>query len=83
MATANVSISFECADLAEAETLIQSWHVHDGCQVHASVTENLPQTPGMIEDGQLVSFEEITEAANAEALAAAEAEVGGPNVDSS
>lgn len=39
MANANVSISFEAANQADAEKKIAGWTLHEGCQVYVSVTE--------------------------------------------
>lgn len=62
MAIANVGVSFECADLAEAESLIKSWQLHDGCEVQATVIESVPETPARIENGEMVSVESINAA---------------------
>ena len=39
MATANVSVSFECADQADAQSKLEGWKLHEGCKVFMNVTE--------------------------------------------
>ena len=46
MATALVSITFEAADLAAAQALIDGWTLHEGCSVNATLNAQLPASPG-------------------------------------
>ena len=41
MAQATASVTFECDDLADAQKKIDSWKLHEGCSVYATVTETL------------------------------------------
>lgn len=43
MATATVSVTFECKDAADAQKQIDAWKLHEGCAVYATVTEPLGQ----------------------------------------
>ena len=39
MATANVSVTFECSDQADAQKKLEKWKLHEGCKVIMQVTE--------------------------------------------
>lgn len=56
MVRVTVSVLFEAADAAEAEALIQTWTLHEGCRVSSFVSAPLAPQEGLTNaDGKVVA----------------------------